>query len=70
MRACDCRGSPRRQKTDSQQADIQRWLTRHAVSPPTGQGCEEGDSGTTLARPALERMQRSIVLGTITTVGV
>ena len=33
MMACYCRVSTRRQKADSQKADIQRWLTGHAVPP-------------------------------------
>jgi hypothetical protein len=54
MMACYCRVSTRRQKADSQKADIQRWLTGHAVPPTTAQWFEDVDSGTTLARPAFE----------------
>ena len=70
MMACYCRVSTRRQKADSQKADIQRWLTGHAVSPAAVQWFEDVDSGTTLARPAFARMQQGIFLGTITTVVV
>jgi DNA invertase Pin-like site-specific DNA recombinase len=70
MMARYCRVSTRRQKVDSQKADIQRWLTGHAVSPAAVQWFEDVDSGTTLARPAFDRMQQGIFLGTITTVVV
>ena len=70
MMACYCRVSTRRQKADSQKADIQRWLTGHAVPPAAVQWFEDVDSGTTLARPAFDRMQQGIFLGTITTVVV
>ena len=70
MMACYCRVSTRRQKVDSQKADIQRWLTGHAVPPSTVQWFEDVDSGTTLARPAFARLQQGIFLGTITTVVV
>ena len=33
MMACYCRVSTRRQKTDSQKADILHWLTGNAVTP-------------------------------------
>ena len=70
MMACYGRVSTRRQKADSQKADLQRWLTGHAVPPAAVQWFEDVDSGTTLARPAFDRMQQGIVLGTITTVVV
>jgi DNA invertase Pin-like site-specific DNA recombinase len=70
MMACYCRVSTRRQKTDSQKADIQRWLTGHAVSPAVIQWFEDVESGTTLTRPAFDRMQQGIFMGTITTVVV
>jgi DNA invertase Pin-like site-specific DNA recombinase len=70
MMACYCRVSTRRQKADSQKADIQRWLMGHAVPPTTIQWFEDVDSGTTLTRPAFDRMQQGIFMGTITTVVV
>jgi hypothetical protein len=42
MMACYCRVSTRRQKADSQKADIQRWLTGHAVPPTAVQWFEDG----------------------------
>jgi DNA invertase Pin-like site-specific DNA recombinase len=70
MMACYCRISTHRQKVDSQKADIQRWLMGQAVPPTTVQWFDDVDSGTTLARPAFDRMQQGIFLGTITTVVV
>jgi DNA invertase Pin-like site-specific DNA recombinase len=70
MMACYCRVSTRRQKADSQKADIQRWLTGHAVPPAAVQWFEDVESGTTLTRPAFDRMQQGIFMGTITTVVV
>jgi DNA invertase Pin-like site-specific DNA recombinase len=70
MMACYCRVSTRRQKADSQKADIQRWLTGHAVPPTAVQWFEDVDSGTTLTRPAFDRMQQGLFMGTITTVVV
>jgi DNA invertase Pin-like site-specific DNA recombinase len=70
MMACYCRVSTRRQKTDSQKADIQRWLTSHAVSPAVVQWFEDVDSSATFTRSAFDRMQQGIFLGTITTVVV
>src|SRR5256712_9414259 len=70
MMACYCRVSTRRQKTESQKVDILRWLTGHAVPPAAVQWFEDVDSGTTLTRPAFDRMQQGIFMGIITTVVV
>ena len=70
MMACYCRVSTRRQKADSQKADILRWVTGHAVPPATIQWFEDVESGTTLRRPVFDRMQQGIFMGTITTVVV
>src|SRR2546426_4857147 len=70
MMACYCRVSTRRQKTDSQKADILRWLTGHAVRPAAIQWFEDVESGATLKRPAFDRMQQGIFAGTIRTVVV
>src|SRR5438094_8125394 len=70
MMACYCRVSTRRQKTDSQKADILRWLTGHAVRPAAIQWFEDVESGSTLKRPAFDRLQQGIFAGTITTVVV
>src|SRR2546425_12356505 len=70
MMACYCRVSTRRQKTDSQKADILRWLTGHAVRPAAIQWFEDVESGATLKRPAFDRIQQGIFAGTIRTVMV
>jgi DNA invertase Pin-like site-specific DNA recombinase len=70
MMACYCRVSTHRQKVDSQKADILRWLTGHAVAPAAIQWFEDVESGTTLKRPAFDRMQQGIFAGTIRTVVV
>ena len=70
MMACYCRVSTRRQKAASQKADILRWLTSHAVPPAAVQWFEDVESGTTLTRPAFDRLQQGIFAGTIGTVVV
>jgi DNA invertase Pin-like site-specific DNA recombinase len=70
MMACYCRVSTRRQRADSQKADILRWLRSHAVPPAAVQWFEDVDSGTTLTRPAFDRLQQGIFTGTINTVVV
>jgi DNA invertase Pin-like site-specific DNA recombinase len=70
MMACYCRVSTHRQKVDSQKADILCWLTGHAVAPTAIQWFEDVESGTTLKRPAFDRMQQGIFAGTIKTVVV
>jgi DNA invertase Pin-like site-specific DNA recombinase len=70
MMACYCRVSTRRQKADSQKADILHWLTSNTVPPAAVQWFEDIESGTTLKRPAFDRLQQGIFLGTITTVVV
>lgn len=68
--ACYCRVSTHRQKVDSQKADILRWLTGQAMVPAAIQWFEDVESGTTLKRPAFDRMQQGIFAGTIKTVVV
>jgi DNA invertase Pin-like site-specific DNA recombinase len=70
MVACYCRVSTRRQRADSQKADILRWLTSHAVPPAAVQWFEDVESGTTFKRPAFDRLQQGIFTGTINTVVV
>jgi DNA invertase Pin-like site-specific DNA recombinase len=70
MMACYCRVSTRRQTTDSQKADRLHWLARHAVAPTAVQWFEDVESGTTLKRPAFDRLQQGIFAGTIQTVVV
>jgi DNA invertase Pin-like site-specific DNA recombinase len=70
MMACYCRVSTRRQKADGQKADILRWLTGNAVASAAVQWFEDVESGSTLKRPAFDRMQQGIFAGTIRTVVV
>ncbi len=70
MIACYCRVSSRRQRTDSQKGEITRWLMGHGIEPPTVQWFEDIETGTTMRRPAFERLQRAIFDGTVKTVVV
>ena len=70
MIACYCRVSSRRQKTDSQKAELTRWLTSQRIELATVQWFEDIESGTTLKRPAFDHMQQAIFAGTIQTVVV
>jgi DNA invertase Pin-like site-specific DNA recombinase len=70
MYACYCRVSSRRQKNDSQRAEIQRWLTNHHIGKSSVRWYEDRESGTSLQRPAFERMQRAIFDGEVDTVVV
>ena len=70
MIACYCRVSSRRQKTDSQKAEITRWLTSHGVELSAVQWFEDIETGMTMRRAAFEQMQRAIFDGTVHTVVV
>ena len=70
MIACYCRVSSRRQKTDSQQAEIIRWLTSHGVELSAVQWFEDIETGMTMRRAAFEQMQRAIFDGVVNTVVV
>ena len=59
MIACYCRVSSRRQKTDSQQAELTRWLTRQRIELTTVQWFEDIETGMTLRRPAFAQRQPS-----------
>jgi DNA invertase Pin-like site-specific DNA recombinase len=70
MIACYCRVSSRRQKTDSQKAEITRWLTSHGVELAAVQWFEDIETGMTMRRSAFEQMQRAIFEGAVNTVVV
>ena len=70
MIACYCRVSSRRQRTDSQKAEITRWLTSHGIELSTVQWFEDIETGMTTRRPAFERMQRTIFDRAVNTVVV
>lgn len=68
--ACYCRVSTRQQKTDSQKAEIERWLQGHGLSSKSVQWFEDHESGKSIQRPAFEQLQQAIFSGQIRTVVV
>lgn len=70
MIACYCRVSSRSQKTDSQKAELTRWLIHQGLDLTAVQWFEDVERGQSLRRPAFARLQRAIGAGTITTVVV
>ena len=65
MIACYCRVSSRSQKTDSQKAELTRWLSHQGHALTAVQWFEDIERGQTLRRPAFARLQRAIGAGTI-----
>lgn len=70
MIAVYLRVSTATQKTDSQKAEITRWLQRHRYAPRSVQWFEDQESGSTLRRDAFQRLQQAIFQGEIDTVVV
>lgn len=70
MIACYCRVSSHSQKTDSQKAELTRWLHHQGLDSGAVQWFEDRERGQTLRRPAFVRLQRAIAAGAITTVVV
>lgn len=70
MYACYCRVSSRRQKNDSQRAEIQHWLTNHRIRKSSVRWYEDRESSKSLRRPAFDQMQRAIFDGEVDTVVV
>jgi DNA invertase Pin-like site-specific DNA recombinase len=70
MIACYCRVSSRSQKTDSQKAEVTRWLQHQGLDVAAVQWFEDIERGQTLRRPAFARLQRAIETGAIMTVVV
>jgi DNA invertase Pin-like site-specific DNA recombinase len=70
MIACYCRVSARDQKHDSQKAAISRWLRDQRIPRAKVQWFEDKETGTSLQRPAFDRLQRAIFAGTVKTVVV
>ncbi len=68
--ACYCRVSTRQQKTDSQRAEIQRWLKGHGLNPKSVRWFEDHESGKIIQRPAFDALQLKIFSGQIKTVVV
>ena len=68
MIACYTRVSTTRQKTDSQRAEIEKWLKGNGVNPKQVRWYEDKETGKTLTRPAFEVLQKDIFNGTVKTV--
>ncbi len=63
--ACYCRVSTRGQKTDSQEAEIAKWLIGHGHDPAGVQWYRDTETGKTLNRPAFNRLQQAVFAGTV-----
>jgi DNA invertase Pin-like site-specific DNA recombinase len=59
------RVSSHSQKSDSQHAEIRRWLTAHGHDLDTVQWFEDTETGATLTRSGLIRLQEAIFAGTV-----
>ena len=68
--ACYCRVSTRHQKTDSQRAEITRWLKRNSVDLAETRWFEDKETGKTTRRVAFEQLQKAVFEGSIKTVVV
>ena len=68
--ACYCRVSSLGQKNDSQRAEIKRWLRGNDIKAASVEWFEDKESGTSLDRPAFNRMQEAIFAGELKTVVV
>jgi DNA invertase Pin-like site-specific DNA recombinase len=53
------------QKSDSQYAEIQRWLRAHGHALDTVQWFEDTETGATLTRSGLIRLQEAVFAGTV-----
>ena len=59
------RVSSHSQKSDSQRAEIQRWLQAHGHALNTVQWFEDTETGATLTRSGLNHLQEAIFAGTV-----
>jgi DNA invertase Pin-like site-specific DNA recombinase len=59
------RVSSHTQKSDSQRAEIQRWLEAHKHALDTVQWFEDTETGATLTRSGLNCLQEAIFAGTV-----
>ena len=70
MIACYCHVSSRRQKTDSQKAEITRWLRGNGFKDADVTWFEDKETGKTLKRPAFDELQSAIFSGKVKTIVV
>lgn len=68
MIACYCRVSTVKQKTDSQVAEITKWLKANGYDETQVTWYVDHESGSTLNRPEFERLQADIFSGKIKTI--
>lgn len=66
--ACYVRVSTRRQKDDSQRAEIEKWLDSSGIDRSVVEWYADKESGTTLKRPEFERLQGDVFHGRVKTV--
>ncbi|MEQ9409168.1 MAG: recombinase family protein [Fuerstiella sp.] len=66
--ACYVRVSSRRQKDDSQRAEIQKWLDANGIDPKQVEWYADKESGRTTKRPEFERLQADIFSGKVKSV--
>jgi DNA invertase Pin-like site-specific DNA recombinase len=66
--AAYCRVSSRKQKADSQVAEIGKWLAAHGYDQQQVEWYVDKESGKTLRRDEFERLQRDIFAGRVAAV--
>ncbi len=68
MIACYVRVSTKRQRTDSQRAEIERWIDGNGIALSTVTWFEDTETGKHLRRPAFEKLQKAVFAGQVKTV--
>jgi DNA invertase Pin-like site-specific DNA recombinase len=68
MIAVYIRVSDKRQKLDSQRAEIQKWLDANAIDASQVEWFEDKRTGKTLDRPAFDELQKAIFNGRVKSV--
>lgn len=66
--ACYVRVSSRRQKDDSQRAEIQKWLEANGIDQNHVEWYADRESGRTTRRPDFDRLQADIFSGKVKTI--
>ncbi len=64
------RVSSRHQRTDSQEAEIKKWLAGNGIDPANVTWFIDKETGKTFDRPAFQRLQKAVFDGTVRTVVV